>query len=269
MTTDSADRPTRETRLLLLVVVVAIGVLVLLARFRFPPDGLSPPSPGQGGLAGLAARAPFEDMAGVLTSLLNRLSPSSLVVQLESVPVADPPAPTAATPAAPAPVAPGFVASSRPVAAMRMRADLALVYTDPGTRPSLSREGVGSAELVATDPSRAISLLRVASFDAGGPAGTQDSFGGFTYVAVIEAMPGGMTVRPRFIGRVDPVADARWSRPLLSIGEPNDLPVGAWLFTIDGRLLGLVVAHGGGAAIAPPSALDALVTELSGAGSGT
>ena len=267
MTTDSADRPTRETRLLLLVVVVAIGVLVLLARFRYPSDGLSAPSPGQGGLAGLAARAPFEDMAGVLTSLLNRLSPSSLVLQLEPVPVGDPPAPAAA--AAPAPVAPLFVASRRPVAAMRMRADLALVYTDPGTRPSVSPEGVGTAELVATDPGRAISLLRVRSFDAGGPAGTQDSFGGFTYVAVVEAMPGGMTVRPRFIGRVDPVADARWPRPLLSIGEPNDLPVGAWLFTIDGRLLGLVVAHGGGAAIAPPSALDALVTELSGAGSGT
>ncbi len=264
MTSDSADRPSRETRLLLLVVVVAIGVLVLLARFRYPSTSLTSVTPSPGALAGLAARASFDDMAGVLTALLNRLSASALAVQLEPVPVADPV--PSADPAAVTP--PVIVAPRRSVAAMRMRGDLALVYTDPGTRPALPADLVGPVEIVGTDPGRAISLLRVAAFDTGGPAGIQDSFGGFSYVAVVEAMPGGTTIRPRFIGRVDPVADARWSRPLLGVGEPNDLPVGAWLFTIDGRLLGLVVAHGGGSAIAPPSALDALVTELLGAGSG-
>ena len=46
------------------------------------------------------------------------------------------------------------------------------------------------------------------------PAGI-DGFTGLSYAGLVEATAGGATVRPVFIGRVDPSPDDRWPRPLL------------------------------------------------------
>ena len=75
---------------------------------------------------------------------------------------------------------------------------------------------------------------------------------------MIEATRTGPTVRPRFIGRVSPVMDPRWSAPLLAIGEPTDIEPGAWLFRLDGAVIGLAVRGQDGITIAPASALEAL-----------
>jgi hypothetical protein len=44
-----------------------VAVLVLLARFRFPASELTAMAPAPGPLAGLAARATFDEMTSSLT----------------------------------------------------------------------------------------------------------------------------------------------------------------------------------------------------------
>ena len=102
----------------------------------------------------------------------------------------------------------------------------------------------------------------------GTPAGI-DGFPGLSYAGLVEATMGGPTMRPVFVGRVDPSPDSRWPpRPLSSIGRGPDFGDGTFLFAIDGRLIGMVVRHGDGVAIVPRAAIEAVVVELTGAGAG-
>jgi hypothetical protein len=271
MSVETPDRPGRETRLLALVVIVAIAVLVLLSRFRFPSTGLTSGPPATGPLAGLAARATFDDMAAALTSVLARVAPTLVAVEIGSPAQT---APAGAKPAAPpmpakpasAPV-PAAVSRDRgrepPLySALRVRRDLAVVYAAGGGRPGLAPGSAATLEATAVDVEREVGLLRLAPSDDFTSLSTaHQSFDGFSYVAVIEATRNGPTVRPRFIGRVNAVIDPRWSVPLLSIGEPTDIKPGTWLFRLDGGVIGLAVAGPDGVAIAPPSALDAIVRE--------
>src|SRR5215831_15672181 len=75
----------RETRLLAIVIVVSIAVLLLLARFRFPSARLADVTPAQGPLVGLAARAPFDEMAMAMQSLVDRVSPVMAIVQIAPI----------------------------------------------------------------------------------------------------------------------------------------------------------------------------------------
>jgi hypothetical protein len=137
-----------------------------------------------------------------------------------------------------------------------------VVYAVGGGRPALAPGSAATLEAIAVDAEREVGLLRLAaSDDFASLATAHQSFDGFSYIAVIEATRNGPTVRPRFIGRVNAVIDPRWSVPLLSIGEPTDIKPGTWLFRLDGGVIGLAVAGPDGVAIAPPSALDAIVRE--------
>ena len=67
----------RETRLLLATIAVSAGMLLLLARFRFPDEASrqtteSAPAP----LERLAARATYDELASVMADLERRISPS-------------------------------------------------------------------------------------------------------------------------------------------------------------------------------------------------
>jgi hypothetical protein len=127
VTTNGIDERTgRETRLLVLVVIIALGVLVVLARFRFPGSDIGSMSPSPGPLAGLAARATFDDMAETIAGLLKRVSPSIVIVRLEPIEVPAPPARgSAAAPRQAPPPAP--LPEPRLQPALRVRSDLALV----------------------------------------------------------------------------------------------------------------------------------------------
>src|SRR5215208_5684830 len=68
----------RETRLLVITIVLSLAVLLMLARFRFPaqqPLAL-PVQP----LQQLAARAAFDDLSASVTRAMTRVRPSLLVV---------------------------------------------------------------------------------------------------------------------------------------------------------------------------------------------
>ena len=266
MTSNGMDERTgRETRLLVLVVIIALGVLVILARFRFPASDLTTVSPSSGPLAGLAARATFDDMAESISGLLNRVSPSIIVVRLEPI---EPPPPARGTPASRQPPPPLPEARLQP--ALRVRSDLALVQLPAGMRPVPAPGLVGPIEIVVHDTTRALALVRIVSGSespVSTPAGV-DGFTGMVYAGLIEATSGGATVRPVFVGRVDPSSDDRWPRPLLSIGRGLDLSDGSFMFAIDGRLIGMVVRQGSAVTIVPRAAVEAVVAELTGTGGG-
>lgn len=248
------SRSGRETRLLLLVIGVSLAVLLLLARWRFPEAGLSAVPPSAAPLAGLAARASFDEMANTMADLLGRLSPSLVVTYL----VAD------ATPSsgptgrvrdveAPVPIGERAIA-------LRIGDDTALMHVPRGMRAVSSADSPVPLEVLSADPTREMAVVRVPVSSGGQDllAGGVRSFPGLSFVVVVEPSPAGPTIQPVFIGRTDSAVDARWAHPLIVVGPSPSLPPGAFVFSMGGRFIGMVVRNSDGLAIVPAPALGAL-----------
>jgi hypothetical protein len=60
---DSELRSSRDTRLLVLVILTALAVLFFLAKFRFPEATVRPAAPPTGLLDRIAPRGAYEDLA--------------------------------------------------------------------------------------------------------------------------------------------------------------------------------------------------------------
>ncbi len=264
----------RETRLLVLVVVVSLAVLLLLARFRFPTANLATVNPSPGPLAGMAARATFEEMSFTLAGIVGRAGAAVEVIRLEPAPRETPPAaetargtgrpppPAGAVPDAAAGIAPQFVP------ALRVRPDLGLLHVPHGWRPAGVRDVPTPIEVVWMDAEREIAAVRLsplASSVPGLPA-SAPAVTGFLFVGVVQGTRSGPTIQPAFIGRTDTETDARWSAPLVVLSGVPAMPVGSLVYGIDGRLVGLVTRHDAGVAIVPAAALDDAVTRLSAGG---
>jgi hypothetical protein len=264
------ERPGRETRLLVLVIVVSLAVLLLLARFRFPPVGLTAGPPTPGPLDKLAARATYDDLAAAIAAVVQRVEPSIVIVQVDSPPpdekekekergrergkekVSPPPATSPSPP--------------RFLPAIRLRPDLALVHVPAGMRVSPAQGFSGPTAVFAMDPKREIALVRVTPLpeSTSSVPSALERFPGFSYVAVIEAAMGGPSARPAFIGRLDTSVDDRWQPSPSVIGGVPEATAGSLLFAIDGRLIGMVLPQFGSLAVVTPAALNAVVTELGG-----
>jgi len=258
------ERWGRETRLLVLVVVVSLAVLLLLARFRFPASTLSVSAPTPSPLAGLAGRADFEDLAGTVKALRARLAPKLVVVQYEVREPAAGRGPTrgagsrSGAPAVPQePAVPPSL-----LVGWRVRPDLALVHVPSGLYPASVLGLSGPAEVVAANPQQAIALVRISSVSDFRPDPSLDPFEGFDYVGQVEGTAYGPTLQPVFVGRVDPVVDAEWPSALLAIGQAPQLSNGAFVFSIAGRFIGMIVRDARGAMLVPASVLEAAVNEL-------
>ncbi|MEO8070694.1 MAG: hypothetical protein ABI652_04785 [Acidobacteriota bacterium] len=262
----------RETRLVVLVVVVALAVLLLLARFRFPSADLTVVVPAPGPLAGLAARATFDEMASAMAGLADRVEPSIAVLDIEPVPPLEHAAAgRGAAPVSPrgAPRSPAVSPTPTPpppmprrphvVAALRIRSDLVVAYVGAGMRVA-TKEGEPAAEVIALSADPAIVILR-AFAPAVSIAATVEGFAGFSYAGVVDVTPGGPTVQPTFVGRADRVEVVGWSRSLISLGR-SDIPAGTFVFSIDGRLIGLAIRSGDSVSLVPASALIAAVADV-------
>lgn len=252
MTAPPVSHAGRETRLLLLVILVAVAVLLVLARFRFPTPERVAATPPAGPIERLAARATFEELALIIADVSTRVDPALTVVDIVSEPPAAPAPRRGAPAAAPPPV------QQRRMAALRIDADLALVYLPSGFTVVASDD----VRVVASDAERELALVRVVAEPFAGPVSLAPAFGGPGYVAVFEGARGGSAARPEFIGRADSFDSVAWPDPLLSPGGHAQLGAGAWLFTLDGRLLGLTVPDGPGVAVARARTLLDIVERL-------
>jgi hypothetical protein len=248
-------RMTRETRLLLVTIVVSAAVLLLLARFRFPEsDRPTAVAPVTQSLERLAARATYGELASIIAQLEARIAPTTVVLRL----AADPPV---------NPLVPARAALDLPqfVPALRVRDDLALAAIHPDAR-LYGVVGYPDAVpvIVAADRVRRVALVRVPTQPATLISVAPREEGGWTsrYVVAVEAARGGPSVRPIFLGRTTPLLDPHWEEPLLELGGTTGAQPGSIIFSLDGRLTGLLIEDENAMALVPASALLAAADEL-------
>lgn len=243
----------RETRLLAATIGVSLVVLLVLSRFRFPetsPDSRDGSSAQP--LARLAARAAFDDLSLALRELTGRVGGSLLVVRVGHPGTGTSDGARAST------------EDRRLLPALRVRDDAAVVLTGEGGVVEAVVGVAGPVTVLARDAVRGLSLVRVPSVPA--PVLTvregQQPLSAPGYLAVAEASEAGTSLRPIFVGRSDGLGDPRWDGPLLTVGRGAAGDLGAPVFTLDGRLAGLVTAADGQPAVIPAAVVLATVDQL-------
>jgi hypothetical protein len=212
----------RETRLLLVTIVISAAMLFLLARLRFPEQPSGAPQPPTQPLERLAASATYDELASILRGVDRQVSSAILTVST---------APDSET---------AEDAGTTYIPAVRIAEDSAVAL--PGSSRRIVPQP-GRIEVVAADSPHGIALLRVPSSDAASiprlaVLDTLPEAPG--YLAAIEATGNGPAVRPLYFGRLDRVSDRRWKEPILRFSALQQmLPAGAAVFTLDGRFIGV------------------------------
>jgi hypothetical protein len=236
------DRSGRDSRLLGLVIVIALAVLMVLARFRFSDPATRTAAVAPGPLERLAARATFDDLAGAVYSALQRVQPTLVAVALESDPQSRPPAAEGA--------------ETRPALrsmGVRLRDEWVVTHVPEGWRVAVAN----GERAPAPDAAREVAFL-MRGLEPGEdrlPI-TASDFQGFAYVCVVEATAAGEpTGRPAFIGRVTQTTDERWGGDVLVPGGSMEIPAGALVFRLDGRFVGLAARGPAGQLVLIPAAL--------------
>jgi hypothetical protein len=253
MTNGLQERWGRETRLLVLIVVVSLAVLLVLARFRFPAAtlGVAPPAPSP--LANLVSRAAFEELSEAMASTASRIAPRVVVVRIG--------------PARPSVARGGrgpedrHPSESKLALGLRVRPDLALVRVPAGMIPTELVDSSQPVEIVGADSKREIALIRLPVSGDGTIELISEAFSGFAYLGEATATMDGPTLQPVFIGRTGTRQHERWPAALTGVDNAN-VSDGSLLFTIEGRLIGLAVRDAAGVAVVPPSVIDTAVIDL-------
>ena len=235
-------RVSRETRSLLAAGVVAVAVLWLLARIRFPERPVTP-NPVASVLSQLASGPKYDDLADEIAQLQARVQLSLLALD---VPLATF----------------GSQQTSHWTAAVRLGGDLAVMLVPPPSTP----EPWIDATILARDPASGLAVVRVPipvptpSFPPVPwlPRQSQQS----RYLIATDVSPEGVSLRPVFVGSLHPFDSGLWSEPLWAVPLRTDLVPGSFLFTISAELAGLVISHGGRLAIVPGGTVLAMAGRL-------
>ncbi len=218
-TPEVSPKGTRETRLLLVTIAVSVGVLLLLARYRFPDDSAirtveSAPAP----LERLAARAAYDELASIMADLERRIAPRVAIIRTQ--------APAGGTSMQIAP---------------RLLPDRVVTVVPAGA--AILGAGAGSEqELISRDLSAGLAVLRVHAVDDSAVQIRQLPLRiGPRYAAIVEATAIGPAITPLYIGRAETFEDPHTGATLLSLaGVQRPVHVGAAIFTLEGLLVGLV-----------------------------
>lgn len=229
----------RETRLLLVVIILSVAVLVVLSRFRFPDqrDGDTRTGATPLPLERIAARATYDELASIVADLGRRVTPAVNVLRVE-------------TPQ-----------GNRFIPAVRMRPDILLAHVAPDSRLLSFVDLASAVDVAAYDEARHLVLLRVP------PDAARVARLGITpprslaprYVASVEGTRAGPALRPLFLGRADTIPDPRYEGGLFVLGGVLQASPGALIFSLDGSLVGLCLTDEGDAAGVPARALDSAV----------
>ncbi|HET9468099.1 MAG TPA: PDZ domain-containing protein, partial [Vicinamibacterales bacterium] len=209
----------RETRRLLITVIVAIAALWVLARIRFQErPAAATPVPNM--LAQLRPASSYDDLARLIADI----RPAILA---------------AVSPSAGAP-------------ALRVREDAAVTL-----RPA------AADTIVATNRATGLSIVRRPRADMPGVMPWVPRLLDYPrYLVVVEVTGEHVALRPVFVGGLYPVTSPLWSGEIWLLPPNTAIPPGTFVFTTEGALAGLSVAHGGQAAIVPAALLTAAVDEL-------
>lgn len=229
----------REVRLLVVTIVVSIGMLLLLARLRFPrgAETEAPDAQAAAPLERLAAQATYEELAAIMAEMERRVAPSIVALSLEG------------DRAEPVYAAAVRLTPDRAIAVVGAD-DRVLAPTPHGVRDVVSRDAVRGLVVVLVDPRPGdVVAPRSGAFRAGP-----------RYVAVVEATAYGPAVRPVYVGRMDLFQDPRSGEGLLrAAAAQQTIPRGSAIFSLEGLLIGLASEAGGVPTIVPVERLQALV----------
>lgn len=235
----------RDTRILLAVVLLSLSMLWVLARIRFP-SRVQTPNPVPPVLAQFTPPSAFEDIAGTVAQVLPRVQPLLVAVDVRQTPAGAPP--TIAAPIA---------------SALRIRSDLAVALI-PSVREdaNVAADNVANGE-IARDPASRLALIRVRAADVPSvetwsPRRTASP----RFLFAAEVSGSGIALRPVFIGALYPMPSAIWSASIWTLPGRADLESGAFLFTAEGLLAGLVVQQADRSAVIPGDAIIAMADRL-------
>jgi PDZ domain len=259
--------PTGETRLLVITLLVSVGVLILLAQFRFPdqprPAAPVPPTP----LAQLADATGFDEHAAVLTTLMERLNAS--VVTLRVVPDgAGDDAPCCSPRLTGLRIRDDHVllwlpASLHAGPAGVLASDTSGLASTGVTQLEIAEEGRwASAGVVARDEASGFALVRVPARPAPVVLLQPEPLPAPAYAAAVRAGVNGPYAEPVWLGRLDPIRVSGWPWTVIALPISNSL-AGAVLFTTAGRLLGVAAASDQGPVLVPGQRAFELATLLS------
>ncbi|MFN7918042.1 MAG: PDZ domain-containing protein [Vicinamibacterales bacterium] len=229
-------RVSRETRLLLGIVIASLATLWVLARLRFPeqPRGPDPVGPV---LAQFDPPSPFETIAVAVANLEGRVG-SSLTRVVFNPRASDP-----------------TVRATERVAITIDRTH-ALVVLPPGEG---TFESTPSVE-VATGRA-GLGLVRL---ESGPPPAfwPEDRLPTPRFVIVAEATRDGVSFRPVFVGAFTPVAGTRWPGVVWHVPASSGIADGALTFTDEGLFLGAVLVRGGERTLVPAASLASVARDL-------
>ncbi len=227
-------RPTvsRETRLLLTIVLISLSMLWVLARIRFPGRS-STPNPVAPVLAQLAPPSALEDIASAVAQLAPRLEGILGPIDVQSRMVL---------------LAPRSAREVVPV--LRVREGIAVALTDQAIAAE-SAAGTGM-QLAAHDSASHLAVFRVRADNARelprwSPRGLQYP----RFLIAADVSRDGTALHPVFIGSLDSVVSPLWDGPIWAAPAHADLHPGSFVFTVEGEFAGLVTARQGRLAIVP------------------
>ena len=232
-TPEVSSTSSRETRLLLVTIAISVGVLLLLARFRFPEAGTSQtvesaPAP----LERLAARAAYDELASIMADLERRITPRVTVARMQSADGGT------------------FMA-----VAPRLLPDraVALIPSEDGAGMVAGSEH----ELIAHDLASGVVVMRVPAVDESAVTIRQGPLrSGPRYVGLVVATAIGPALQPLYVGRVETSEDPRTGTTLLTFaGHQIDLRPGSAIFSLEGAFIGLVRDRGDPATVVPAEQL--------------
>lgn len=233
-------RVSRETRLLLTTGVLAVAALWVLARIRFP-ELPAAPSPVPSVLSQLASGPQYDDLASQIAQAQTRLDPFLLALDMP-------------------PAARGPLQPPRRIVALRLRDDLAVTLL-PAWPNVLAPDGIS---VQATDRASGLTVVRVAGQPPPAPPvpWTLRRARQPRYLIATDVSPLGVSLRPAFVGSLDPAESPQWAEPLWAVPAQSGLVRGSFLFTDAAELVGLAIEHGSGLAIVPGGTLLADVERL-------
>lgn len=222
-------RVSRETRLLLTTGVLAVAALWLLARIRFQELPVTP-NPVPSVLSQLASGPKYDDLAAEIAQLQARLEPSLLALDVPSA-------------------VGGSPQTSRRIAALRLRDDLAVTLVPAGSNPELWND----AHVLGRDRASGLLVVRVTRQVPASPPvpWTTRHVQQPRYLAASDVSPQGASLRPVFVGSLDPIDSLLWPDPIWAVPGRSDLAPGSFVFTNNAELVGLVIAREGELAIVP------------------
>jgi S1-C subfamily serine protease len=239
------NRPSvsRDTRLLLGIVLVSIAMLWILARIRFP-DRVPTPNPVPPVLAQLTAPSAMEDIATSIAQLEPRLEPLIAAVDVERQPRAH-----------------AGGARRETVSALRFRDDLAVAIVGIAADAFETRV-VGGSE-IGRDPASQLSVVRLSG--VGAPmlsTWTPRRLPYPRFMITAAATHNGISFRPIFVDSLRSIWSPTWMASIWMLPPQADLAAGTVVFTIDGALAGLAVNRGGQPALVPADAVLSLADRL-------